>query len=118
MGPQPKALEVASRAIPTGEAIPSTRSQDVIQTQAAAKGQVWIHGPAAAGVYIDICGLCPIRRHLEPCEIKSEDLSLALEMLALLLSGHYSKRVGPCTRERGPSLLTPGDGEPTPRARI
>ena len=78
------------------------QSQDIIQTQATAKCQVWINGPAAAGVCIDICGLCHVRRPLEPCEMKSEDLSLALEKLVLLLGGHYSKRAGPCTRAGGP----------------
>lgn len=50
--------------------------------------------------------------------MKSEDLSLALEKLVLLLGGHYSERAGPCTRESGLPLLTTGDGEPTLRACV
>lgn len=38
-----------------------------------------------------------------------------LRKLALPLAGHYSKKVGPCTQERGQLSLTRGEDEPTLR---
>lgn len=43
-------------------ASPSTLSQDVYQAEAAAKGHIWLHGPATAGICVDVYGLCHLRR--------------------------------------------------------
>lgn len=53
-------------------ASPSTQSQYVNWNLTAAKNHVWVHHPATSGVCLDVCGLCHLRRCLEPWEIKLE----------------------------------------------
>lgn len=92
-------------------ASPSTQIQDAYLAQATANGHVWIHSPATAEVYMDICNLCHQRRPYEPGEMESEGhagpgISLAgPRMLALSLTEHYCKRSDLLpAREVGPTL--------------
>ena len=48
----------ATSAIPISVPSASTQSQDAVLAQAAAEGHVWVHGPIAAGVCVDVHGLC------------------------------------------------------------
>ena len=41
----------------------------------ATEGHVWVHSPAAAGVYIDVCSLCYHEVSCQPFVLKSEGSS-------------------------------------------
>lgn len=55
---------------------PSTQRQDIVQAQATAESYIWVHGPAAAEVCVDVCGLCVtsegLRNHKKKLECYAE----------------------------------------------
>lgn len=62
-----------ARTIPVWVAGASTQSQDAIWVQVAAEGHVWVHCPAVAGVYADVCGPWHLRDPQESRVMKLED---------------------------------------------
>lgn len=54
--------------------LPGVRSQEpgCCPEPSCCSGRVWVCGPAASGVYVDVCGPCHLRGPEEPCMPKSE----------------------------------------------